>query len=367
MEEVKKNVDNITYQYDWKYEVFLSLKSFLLKFLKVAIVLIVLYYILKFAPFWLFSILLGSIIFFFPVYLFVKSFFKVDYLVFLHVDLEKRSITPYYFPKKLFLSGEWEIVGLKKKYISRIEFAGSIKELEKLFKEVRELEAEIKAKEKVVDDLEKVIFYYKALKKITKKRIKKAYRKAIGKEKTNYKEYNKIVDEYMSARERYEQLKDEINELKNYKNELLESLSFTGEDGGIVWLVDRIDWENKKIFFSDVHMFSEIEFLTNANVFKEMNEKISNMYVEYSKLKNAFASEVTKTVSKLINIYMKDLKPEVSEFELDKLEKIEEEDIIEEDNKQLQELIKMLGDVNGRIYEGVGKVDNTSKVSEPAP
>jgi hypothetical protein len=98
-----------------------------------------------------------------------------------------------------------------------------------------------------------------------------------------------------------------------------------------------------------------------------MNEKISNMYIEYSKLKNSFASEVTKMTSKVINIYMKDLKPEVSEFELDKLEKIDEEEIIEDDTKKLQELMKMLGDVNGRIYQGASEVDNSSQVSEPIP
>ena len=367
MEEDKKNIDNITYQYDWKYEAFISLKSFLWRAFKVLIVLGILYIVLSIAPFWFFMMILGAVVFFIPVYVFIKSFFKVDYLVFLHLDLEKRSITPYYFPRKLFLSGEWEIVGLKKKYISRIEFAGSIKELEKLFKEVREIEAEIKAKEKVIDDLEKVIFYYKALKKVTKKSIKRAYKRAIGKDEINFKEYNKIVDEYVNSKEKCEDLKSEVCELKHYKNELLESLSFTGEDGGVVWVVDKIDWENKKIVFSDVHMFSEIEFLTNANVFKEMNEKISNMYIEYSKLKNSFASEVTKMTSKVINIYMKDLKPEVSEFELDKLEKIDEEEIIEDDTKKLQELMKMLGDVNGRIYQGTSEVNNSSQVSEPTP
>ena len=71
--------------------------------------------------------------------------------------------------------------------------------------------------------------------------------------------------------------------------------------------------------------------------------------------------------SKVINIYMKDLKPEVSEFELDKLEKIDEEEIIEDDTKKLQELMKMLGDVNGRIYQGASEVDNSSQVSEPIP
>jgi len=367
MEEVKRNVDNITYQYDWKYEVFISLKSFLWKAFKVLIVLGILYIILSVAPFWFFMMVLGAVIFFIPTWMFVKSFFQVDYFVFLHVDLERRSITPYYFPKRLFTSGEWEIVGLKRKYISRIEFAGSIKELEKLLREVREIESEIEAKEKVMKDFEKVLFYFKALKKITKKRIKKAYRNAIGEKEINFKEYNKIVNEYINAREQYEQLKEEVQELKHYKNELLDSLSFVGEDGGVVWVVDKIDWENKKIIFSDVHMFSEIEFLTNANVFKEMNEKISNMYIEYSKLKNSFASEVTKMTSKVINIYMKDLKPEVSEFELDKLEKIDEEEIIEDDTKQLQELMKMLGDINGRIYQGVGEVNNTSEVSEPTP
>jgi hypothetical protein len=64
---------------------------------------------------------------------------------------------------------------------------------------------------------------------------------------------------------------------------------------------------------------------------------------------------------------MKDLKPEVSEFELDKLEKIDEEEIIEDDTKKLQELMKMLGDVNGRIYQGASEVDNSSQVSEPIP
>jgi len=364
MEEVKKNVDNITYHYDWKYEAFISFKSFLWKAFRVLIVLALLYIILTVAPFWFFTMCLGAVIFFIPVYLFIKSFFKVDYLVFLHVDLEKRSITPYYFPKKLFTSGEWEIVGLKRKYISRVEFAGSIKELEKLFKEVREVEVQIKAKEKVMKDLEDVILYFKALKKITKKRFKKAFRNALGKEDINFKEYNKIVNQYIEAKKHYEEVKEEIEYLKSYKNELLESLSFMGEDGGVVFVVDKIDWENKKIIFSDVHMFSEIEFLTNANIFKEMNEKISNMYLEYSKLKNAFANEVIKTVSKLINLYMKDLKPEVSEFELDKLEKIEEEEIVEDEAKQLQELMKMLGGVNGRVFEGVGKVDNTSQVSE---
>ena len=58
---------------------------------------------------------------------------------------------------------------------------------------------------------------------------------------------------------------------------------------------------------------------------------------------------------------------EVSEFELAKLEKIDEEEIIEDDTKKLQELMKMLGDVNGRIYQGASEVDNSSQVSEPIP
>jgi hypothetical protein len=69
--------------------------------------------------------------------------------------------------------------------------------------------------------------------------------------------------------------------------------------------------------------------------------------------------------SKVINIYMKDLKPEVSEFELAKLEKIDEEEIIEDDTKKLQELMKVLGGISGRIYEGVGEVNNSSQVSKP--
>ena len=114
MEGDKKNIDNITYQYDWKYEAFVSFKSFLWKALKFLVVLGILYIVLSIAPFWFFMMILGAVVFFIPVYVFIKSFFKVDYLVFLHLDLEKRSITPYYFPRKLFLSGEWEIVGLKK-------------------------------------------------------------------------------------------------------------------------------------------------------------------------------------------------------------------------------------------------------------
>ena len=43
----------------------------------------------------------------------------------------------------------------------------------------------------------------------------------------------------------------------------------------------------------------------------------------------------------------------------------EEEEIVEDDAKQLQELMKMLGDINGRIYQGVGEVNNTSEVSKP--
>jgi anion-transporting ArsA/GET3 family ATPase len=133
-------------------------------------------------------------------------------------------------------------------------------------------------------------------------------------------------------------------------------ISFVGEDGGTVFLVDRIDWENKKIYFADVHMFSEVEFFVNANIFREMNEKVSSIYYEYSKLKNAFSCEVIRAVSKLINLYMKDLKPTVSDLEFKKLDKIDEEDILEEEDAKLRELFELIKGGPDGIHEGTGKV-----------
>jgi len=140
MEEHEKNIQ---IHYDWKYE---ALKTFF-KFAKwaviILIVLYVLYLLLRYAPIWLLSMIIGAAIFSIPSYLFVKSFFRVDYIVFLHVDLEKRLVTPYFVPKKLIIEGEWELEGVKTRYKS-VEDVIDDAEINRIFKEVEKIDMKIR-------------------------------------------------------------------------------------------------------------------------------------------------------------------------------------------------------------------------------
>jgi len=318
-QEPQENLKNVTYNYDWKYELVDQGRKFLWKAFKVCLVIGLLVSLMSFAPVWFIYTLLGAFAFAVPSYLMISSLFKVEYIVILVI--EGRTLTPYYFPKKLFKTGEWEMSGTKKKYIARIEFAGSSKELDKIIEEIKKVDADIRAKIKVKEELENVIYHFIAMKKAGKKDLKRAYRIATGKQKQNFKKYDNLLKEFNEAKFKKEVLEHEISYLKHLKNDMVESLAFSGHDGGSVFLADSIDWENKRIVFSDVHMYSEIDYLTNRGIFEEMNEKVSNMFEEHSKMKNSFDSRVIEKVGKILNLILIDLKPGVSKYELDKVDK----------------------------------------------
>lgn len=308
MEEIKEN-QQIVYNYDWKYELFQNIKRILIWLLKIGVILFVLIMLLKYAPMWLFSMVLGAVIFSVPAWLFVKSFFKVDYMIFLVVDLEKKEITPYFIPSKLIKDGIWEIVGVKTKYKSRSDVI-SDQEIDRIFKEIEEIDFKIL---KYEDRLKKL---KEELKLLRVKRKKKLWK--VGKVdklflKLGLVNLAKAVnpDACLETLESYEKsiykIKDEINELtykiqelKAEKNNMLLELEWIGEFGESVFLSDKIDKKSKKIYLSPLHSCSDLELQLNKHKFAELKAYIKELTVKYAKMKIDYEDKVYDAAISLI-------------------------------------------------------------------
>jgi len=298
MEEHEKNIQ---FHYDWKYE---ALRN-LLKFAKWAIILLTilyaLYLLLKYAPIWLLCMIVGSVIFAIPNYLFIKSFFKVDYLIFLYIDLENRLITPYFVPKKLILEGEWELIGVKTRYRSENDIIDDA--------EINRIYCECEKIDKKINNLEEKKTYLEALRLLTFKNLpyKKTYKRwklynlfgfnilarypilekfpILIRRKEQYKRYEEIRRELLV-------IKQKIKDLKAEKNSLLMGLEWTGMEGGEIYFINEIDRKAKKIYLSPLHQCSDLELQLNKNKFKELRLKLSEMIKEYAVLKINYEDEI---------------------------------------------------------------------------
>ena len=255
------------YQYDWKWELLQTIKKYLLWALKIGGVLYILYLLLMHAPMWLISMCIGAIIFAIPSWIFIKKFFKIDYMVFLVVDLDKRELTPHFFPKKLINEGIWEICGTKSKYVSKSDIIKD-DEIDKIYNECEKLEiaiGKLKEKKKKLKDELKVI------------RIKRKKRYFIKFEKAHYL-FSKLglhnLANIMNDDEKYYktrlELEDkikaidyEIQDLTKEKNELLKALEWEGLEGDTIYIADKIDRKSKKIYLAPIHYASHLELQLN--------------------------------------------------------------------------------------------------------
>ena len=304
MEEQVKNI-----HYDWKYE---ALRNFL-KFAKWAMIILfilyVLYVLLGYAPIWLLSMVIGAVLFAIPSYIFIKTFFKVNYLIFLHVDLEKRLTTPFFVPRKLIVDGEWELDGVKTRYKS-IECVIDDEEINRIFRECEKIA-------KKIEDLEEKKIHLEALKHIILKELpyKKTYKRwklynlfgfnIIAKypilekfpvlvlKKNNHKRYSEIILEL-------NKIKNRVRELKAEKNNLLMQLEWTGIEGGEIYFIDEINKKAKKIQLSPLHQTSDLELQLNKHKFSELKTKLSSMIKEYARLKINYDDNVLLKAVELV-------------------------------------------------------------------
>lgn len=276
------------YNYDWKWELMQNLKTALIWLLKVGAVLFVLIMLLKNAPFWLFSMVLGAMIFAVPAWVFVKSFFKVDYMIFIVADLEKKELTPYFIPAKLIKEGVWGIEGVKSKYKSMNNIIDD-KEIEHIFKEMEKTDIKImnleNEKEKLKDELKFIRVNRKKwnIGKVDKIFLKlglKNIAKAVNPDELEKYEKSRIKLEM-----KIEELNYMIQDLRKEKNKLLMDVEWIGEYGDSVFIADKVDKKTKKIYLAPLHACSDLELQLNKHKFNELKTKLSSMIKEYATMK----------------------------------------------------------------------------------
>ena len=276
------------YNYDWKWELMQNLKTALIWLLKVGAVLFVLIMLLKNAPFWLFSMVLGAMIFAVPAWVFVRSFFKVDYMIFVVADLEKKELTPYFIPSKLIKEGVWEIEGVKSKYKSMNNIIDD-KEIEHIFKEMEKTDIKImnleNEKEKLIDELKFIRVNRKKwnIGKVDKIFLKlglKNIAKAVNPDELEKYEKSRIKLEM-----KIEELNYMIQDLRKEKNKLLMDVEWIGEYGDSVFIADKVDKKTKKIYLAPLHACSDLELQLNKHKFNELKTKLSSMIKEYATMK----------------------------------------------------------------------------------
>ena len=286
MEDID-NRQNV-YNYDWKWELMQNLKTALIWLLKVGAVLFVLIMLLKNAPFWLFSMVLGAMIFAVPAWVFVKSFFKVDYMIFIVADLEKKELTPYFIPAKLIKEGVWGIEGVKSKYKSMNNIIDD-KEIEHIFKEMEKTDIKImnleNEKEKLKDELKFIRVNRKKwnIGKVDKIFLKlglKNIAKAVNPDELEKYEKSRIKLEM-----KIEELNYMIQDLRKEKNKLLMDVEWIGEYGDSVFIADKVDKKTKKIYLAPLHACSDLELQLNKHKFNELKTKLSSMIKEYATMK----------------------------------------------------------------------------------
>ena len=276
------------YNYDWKWELMQNLKTALIWLLKVGAVLFVLIMLLKNAPFWLFSMVLGAMIFAVPAWVFVKSFFKVDYMIFIVADLEKKELTPYFIPAKLIKEGVWGIEGVKSKYKSMNNIIDD-KEIEHIFKEMEKTDIKImnleNEKEKLKDELKFIRVNRKKwnIGKVDKIFLKlglKNIAKAVNPDELEKYEKSRIKLEM-----KIEELNYMIQDLRKEKNRMLMDVEWIGEYGDSVFIADKVDKKTKKIYLAPLHACSDLELQLNKHKFNELKTKLSSMIKEYATMK----------------------------------------------------------------------------------
>ena len=276
------------YNYDWKWELMQNLKTALIWLLKVGAVLFVLIMLLKNAPFWLFSMVLGAMIFAVPAWVFVKSFFKVDYMIFIVADLEKKELTPYFIPAKLIKEGVWGIEGVKSKYKSMNNIIDD-KEIEHIFKEMEKTDIKImnleNEKEKLKDELK---FKRVNRKKWNIGKVDKIFLKLGLKniaKAVNPDELEKYEKSRIKLEMKIEELNYMIQDLRKEKNKLLMDVEWIGEYGDSVFIADKVDKKTKKIYLAPLHACSDLELQLNKHKFNELKTKLSSMIKEYATMK----------------------------------------------------------------------------------
>ena len=144
------------YQYSVRYELWLILKKWLPRFFAVLLVFLAIMEVAKRDALFLAMNMLGFMIALPPAYILMSKFFKVDYFIFLVTNLEERTITPYFIPKKLFNEGKWVIEGVRSGF--RCKY-GTFKdsEIDRILKEISKIDEEIgklgREKEAILKDL----------------------------------------------------------------------------------------------------------------------------------------------------------------------------------------------------------------------
>lgn len=343
------------YHYSVWYDVWVTLKRWAPRVLAVLVLIYVMKVVITKAPTWLGFTLIGFLLALPGGYFFVSRFFRIDYWVVLDVDLEGRTITPYFFPVKLFQSGKWVIEGVKAPFREEIEFSGLDSDLTAINKELEEIDAKIRALEKERKEI---------LELIAKAERDKKQRK---KEKEEYERYQLLKSKYDSLLKRYDRLKeqlfneknplklrklnyelknleeeieqtlaelrsfkhvpkeidekiieeiiisikelkaelleidDEIAALKAEKNKILEQYAILSDDGMKIFVADEIDWREKKIVLSPLHGYSDLELAIDKERFKKLKEKVDELAKKYAKLSVEFQ---TKTYEELAELFL---------------------------------------------------------------
>ena len=263
--------------------------------------------------------IIGFIIALPPAYWIVKKFFRIDYYVFLHSDLEKRIITPYYIPKKLFTTGKWEIEGVKAGFKSMFdEFRDSeveriLKEVEKIDKKIKEKEGRIKAYNDRILELQKkkeyfrirvkkldVIPYDVSLEKGKIKNILKNTHNNVKDIVKTIKKHRKTKSEISKLYESIGKLHDEIKDLKIEKNYILQDMAWEGEHGGLVYLADSIDKKERKVVLSPLHATSNLELQLNSKKFMELKKYIKDLTAKYAMMKINYEDKLHEAAIDLI-------------------------------------------------------------------
>lgn len=354
MRERENDIQQV-YHYSVWYDIWVTLKVWIPRAVAVIIIIFVLRAIILKAPTWMGFTLLGFLIALPGSYLFVSRFFRVDYWVVLDVDLERRAITPYFFPVKLFQSGKWVIDGVKAPFHEEIEFSGLDSDLTAINKELEEIDAEIRALEKERKEI---------LELIAKAERDKKQRK---KEKEEYERYQLLKSRYDSLLKQYDRLKEQIvneksqlklrklnyrlkelddeisktlSELKNFahiprqidekiieeiilsikelkaelleiddeiaslkaqKNRILEQFAILSDDGMKIFVADNIDWKEKRIVLSPLHGYSDLELAIDKERFEKLKEKVDDLAKKYAKLSVEFQ---TKTYEELAELFL---------------------------------------------------------------
>lgn len=339
-------------QYSVWCEIFTWVKTSGWKWFKILVLGFIILKFVCFAPMLTLYTFVGAMFFAIPTYVIVKKFFPVPYYRVYTSDLDLKKFSAYDIPQALFKKGEWEFVGTPKKFSRYIEYEGDVAEINKIAANIQKIDVEIAEINKIIEEIKLKIVDFEGKRNFVKK-FKRAVKKTRGLEKPNFKNYATVKETYLENKEYYLDLKDELRDLKREKNELLESLSFEGEGAGVIYFADKIDWANKQVIFSDVHLLSDIDYLLDSEAFNKANAIASENYKNFVQLKKNQKMDVLSLTAKLVTQYMKDLDPTVSEQDVDILDKeLKEESLFKKAEMDLLKIAK--GDADGNDQESNG-------------